>query len=353
MRLTPFVLTQNIATDNALSTIQVIHKLINQMNKIIDEVNSIDSKANQYTDEQIVKLKAELVDKFENDINSLNDSLTKFILENDNQLKEELLLELNSKVNKIYTDVEKIKNDLYLYIDNKDNQIIVKLYDIYNELLDLIKNGNSVVYSAVDGNLKNVQDCLYDIVSLIQNLTNLTYDNIVSLCSGDSDYLQATLINSVGDIESTFYCNELPAGINIDYLNINGLRFACSSEITKCTINGIPITYEGSGVLIPLSLFTKYNNVIVIKQVNYNYEQEFIIKNSVNAVLEVTYDSINLSLINPTKSGNYNNYNSLSYYNVEFCKNHLIDIKGNHKDINTNNLLYGVDSRNYFNREEK
>ena len=48
---------QPSAIDNALSTMQILHKLITQINTVIDEVNSIDSKANEYTYVQINILK--------------------------------------------------------------------------------------------------------------------------------------------------------------------------------------------------------------------------------------------------------------------------------------------------------
>ena len=44
---------QPSAIDNALSTMQILHKLITQINTIIDEINSIDSRANEYTDEPV------------------------------------------------------------------------------------------------------------------------------------------------------------------------------------------------------------------------------------------------------------------------------------------------------------
>lgn len=58
--LTKFELYQPAAIDNSLNSYQIIHKLIHEMNLIIDEVNNIDSKANEYTDEQISLLNSQL-----------------------------------------------------------------------------------------------------------------------------------------------------------------------------------------------------------------------------------------------------------------------------------------------------
>ena len=71
MYLTPFMLTQNIALDNALSTIQVIHQLISKVNDVITELNNINVTANDYTDEQIRKL----TEKIDSDLNALEKTL--------------------------------------------------------------------------------------------------------------------------------------------------------------------------------------------------------------------------------------------------------------------------------------
>ena len=59
---------QPSAIDNALSTMQIIHKLISKINDIVDIVNNIDSKANEYTDKQI----RILIDKIENEFDEYN-----------------------------------------------------------------------------------------------------------------------------------------------------------------------------------------------------------------------------------------------------------------------------------------
>ena len=71
MYLTPFMLTQNIALDNALSTIQVIHQLINKVNDVISELNNINVTANDYTDDQIRKL----TEKIDSDLTALEKTL--------------------------------------------------------------------------------------------------------------------------------------------------------------------------------------------------------------------------------------------------------------------------------------
>lgn len=342
MRLTPFLLTQNLAVDNALSTIQVIHQLINQMNKIIDTVNSIDSKANQYTDEQITNLKNELVSKIEKDVSDLKETLISYIDTQDNSLKVELLKILEDKVVKIYSDVEKIKNDLYLYIDTNDNEIMVKLYDMYNELLNLILNGNNYVYSAVDGNLKSVRDVMYDVMDIVQQKNGVSWKTLEDLCNVNYDLTGFVKPND--DIE--IYVEKYGTESHIDYLNVNGLYIVCNNAIKSVSIDDENVDiFIGGGVLIPLTYFNKFLTDIVIVDVNSN-KSTYKVANLDYVLKPVTYDSW-IDKLNTLNK--FNNWYSLAFYTCVCLQESLTRLDGTPVNIYNQPQFISLLNDNFYN----
>lgn len=175
MRLSPFLFSQNIATDNAINTIQCIHQLIAKINSVIDEVNSIDSKANDYTDSKITILRNSL----ESEISQLEHELKEYTISNVNSLNTDI----TNRISTIYATINNLRTELKSYSDINDSKLYVHIDEVYNELVDLIKKGNAIVYSPYDGQRKNVEDCLYDVARMIQFNTSLTLDEIEILAS--------------------------------------------------------------------------------------------------------------------------------------------------------------------------
>lgn len=177
---------QPSAIDNALSTMQILHKLITQINTIIDEVNSIDSKANEYTDEQIKILKNFLVNKIDTDIKNTVKTLTEYIDNQDEKNYNILNKKIDDVIKQVYVDIAKLKSDLTLYIDDNDNKIKVIINEVYEELYNLIKNGNDIIYSPVDGNLKSTKDVIVDVMNIIQQKNGINWNIIQTLCYDNS-----------------------------------------------------------------------------------------------------------------------------------------------------------------------
>lgn len=188
---------QPSAIDNALSTMQILHKLINQINIIIDEINNIDSKANQYTDEQIEILKDFTINKINSDIESLNKNLKEYIDTSDKNLDsriteevEKLNTTISEQVQTLLNDIENLKIYLLDYINLKDNEIYVKIDEVYKELYDLIIKGNQLIYSPVTGELTNIQKVLYDMMGIVKTKNGINWSNLISLCkSQEPDYV--------------------------------------------------------------------------------------------------------------------------------------------------------------------
>lgn len=192
---------QPSAIDNALSTMQILHKLITQINTVIDEVNSIDSKANEYTDEQINTLKDFLLNKINNDIKTL----TKYIDNQDKKNYNILDKKIDDVIKQVYIDIAKLKSDLILYIDDNDDKIKVIINEVYDELFNLIRKGNSAIYSPVDGNLKSTQDAFIDVMNIVQQKNGVSWDIIQSLCNDTTPSKRVTYDSLLNHMKEMSY----------------------------------------------------------------------------------------------------------------------------------------------------
>lgn len=163
---------QPSAIDNALSTMQILHKLITQINTVIDEVNSIDSKANEYTDEQI-----ELLHRIiNNELSEVESNLNNLIKSNSDDIvniKTELI-ELHNNIKKLNKD---IKSNTDLIFSNY-NVLILKIAELKDYIDSVINGLNIKVFSPVTGYKTDIQNALNDIYNLYQidfGNVNLTY----------------------------------------------------------------------------------------------------------------------------------------------------------------------------------
>lgn len=65
-RLLPFMFSQNLSVDNALSTQQIIHQLITKMNEVTEYVSNWESDYQGYVDKKILELSTEIEAKLKN-----------------------------------------------------------------------------------------------------------------------------------------------------------------------------------------------------------------------------------------------------------------------------------------------
>ena len=328
MYLTPFMLSQNIALDNALSTIQVIHQLISKINDVIDRLNNINVTANEYTDEQIKKLAL----KIESDLTSLETTLKAYSDKSIEDLKnytdesvEDLRNEYKVEVAKLHHDIIELETTLKAYSDLGDSNLKVYINSLYDELLNLIKNGNVLIYSPVDGDLKSVKDVIFDIANIIQQKNGVNWQTLETLCKANYSLAGYTKINS--DYDMYYKGGEYAV---IDYLNPNGLYIVCQNAIRSLTIDRESSTiFEGSGVLIPTSTLKKFETLIVITDMNNNVTH-YSILNLDYALKPVTYNSwankLNTLL-------NFNNWYSFAFYTCYFLQESLTRTDGTAVDI--------------------
>lgn len=231
---------QPSAIDNALSTMQILHKLITQINTIIDEINSIDSKANEYTDEQIKILKDFLVNKINTDIENTIKTLTEYIDNQDEKNYNILNKKIDDVIKQVYIDIAKLKSDLILYIDDNDNKIKVIINEVYEELYNLIKNGNDIIYSPVDGNLKSTKEVIVDVMNIIQQKNGINWKTLQELCTRGTGVTYDSWFNKL---------KILPR-----FNNWNSLAFytcVCLND-SLTTISDTPINVENQTMYISL-----------------------------------------------------------------------------------------------------
>lgn len=194
-----FMLSDPLSLDNALTNTQIIHKLITHMNEVVDYVNNLNITANQYTDEQISRLNDLLTNYIDTSIKNVNQTITelektlkKYTNKKDKEAREYFDYKIRLLEEKLTNDIKKLRNDMNRlldelrdYVDLKDSEIYKKIDDVYNELLDLIKNTPIAVYSPVDGMLKNINDTLYDMINVHQQMYGITWDIIYRNCQPD------------------------------------------------------------------------------------------------------------------------------------------------------------------------
>lgn len=231
---------QPSAIDNALSTMQILHKLITQINIIIDEINSIDSKANAYTDEQIKILKDFLVNKINTDIENTTKTLTEYINNQDEKNYNILNKKIDDVIKQVYIDIAKLKSDLILYIDDNDNKIKVIINEVYEELYNLIKNGNDIIYSPVDGNLKSTKEVIADVMNIIQQKNGINWKTLQELCTKGTGVTYDSWFNKLKVLSR--------------FNNWNTLAFytcVCLNE-SLTTTSGNPINVENQTMFISL-----------------------------------------------------------------------------------------------------
>lgn len=178
MRITPFTLQQNIATDNAFSTIQVIHQLKSKVNDVIDIVNNIELDYENYTDHKIAELKEELeteIGLLDTQVQGLSD-LTSQTVQLVNEISSTVralqsivaqnYAALDSKIDATKLDLLQRINDMSDSIMNYLDTEIVKLYAEVNRL---IKERTAYTYSQWDGSWKPITDALNDIMTSSAN----------------------------------------------------------------------------------------------------------------------------------------------------------------------------------------
>lgn len=300
-RLLPFMFSQNLSVDNALSTQQIIHQLITKMNEVTEYVSNWESDYQGYVDKKILELSTEIEAKLKkldnnltvyineaitnerNYVNTINTNLQSQIDEL-GRLFQRLLNEAKAELKTLISDTS--KNDR-AYTDKQILEVKTLIAEL-NQKLEELASKSIASFSPVDGNLKNNEECMRDIMRIVQKSGfSFTWEDITEIKSRLHlyNYNSLTEASKVNWNTYNFIVSALPEYSNAykggwsglytaNFVNIRpdtdgaGMYVSFnSSDFGEITVNGKPadVKIEGAGILFKLTNFTDVYNDVTIK----------------------------------------------------------------------------------------
>lgn len=320
-KLNRFYLSQNISVDNALSMNQILHQIVNQIKEIVDFINNLELRANEYTDQEILKLKNNL----ESQLATLEQTLKTYT---DNSIDTYNAEIINPQLNEIRNTIDNVNTLLNNRIDNEvgilnrkidsvESSLIVMINETKEYLEELIKKGNQLVYSAISGKKIPIQDTLFEMGNALKQILSYNWNSI-------NTFKRMVVIPSgVNVINNDFGVSDIatPQVTNLDIENevLHFDRYLTSdvySNVSNIIINDVDseISFEVdvSTHYIPVSFFTEFINTV-----------------------KITYNS----------PGGFTTENLFKIYNFEFAESHIISFNSlklamQELDVNWNALIY-------------
>ena len=367
-RLLPFMFSQNLSVDNALSTQQIIHQLITKMNEVTEYVSNWESDYQGYVDNKISELSTEIeakLKKLDNDltlyineaitnernyVNTINTNLQSQIDEL-GRLFQRLLNEAKAELKMLISDTSKSDRD---YTDKQILAIKTLIAEL-NQKLEELASKSIASFSPVDGNLKTNEECMRDIMRIVQKSGfSFTWEDIDEIISRLRSYSYTLLTESarINWSEHNFITSGLPEYSNTykanwssslvqEVVNIRsdtdgaGIYVSFNTaDFGKITVNGktADVKIEGAGVLFKLTNFSDVYSDVAIKTgggetvLIYVYNKNGV-DNSYNAIAyNLDWDSIDYAI-------HHNTNNELgSYSGLEFTMDSIL--------FNISNILF-------------
>lgn len=370
-RLLPFMFSQNLSVDNALSTQQIIHQLITKMNEVTEYVSNWESDYQGYVNNKISDLSTEIEAK----LKTLDNDLTRYINEaitNERNYVNTINTNLQSQIDELGRLFQRLLNEAKAELktlisdtsksdrDYTEKQILAvkTLIAELNQKLEELASKSIASFSPVDGNLKTNEECMRDIMRIVQKSGfSFTWEDIEEIrtrlqrYNHDSvttasmlDWTQRSFILSAIPEYSNTY-KGLPGGLLVqEIVNIRsdtdgaGIYISFNNaDFGEITVNGktADVKIEGAGILFKLTNFTDmYNDVVItngaetVKDTFYIYNKNGV-DNSFNAIAyNLDWDSIDYAI-------HHNTNNELgSYSGLEFTMDSIL--------FNLNNILYST-----------
>ena len=177
-KLNRFYLSQNISIDMN----QILHQIVNQIKEIVDFINNLELRANEYTDQEILKLKNQL----EDELQALETTLKTYTDDSINTYNAEVI---NPQLNEIRNTIDNVNtllnnritdevNVLNRRINSVESSLIVMINETKEYLEDLIRKGNQLVYSGVSGKKIPIQDALKEIANASKQMLSYNWNTI-------------------------------------------------------------------------------------------------------------------------------------------------------------------------------
>jgi RNA binding exosome subunit len=359
-RLLPFMFSQNLSVDNALSTQQIIHQLITKMNEVTEYVSNWESDYQGYVDNKISVLSTEIEAK----LKTLDNDLTRYINEaitNERNYVNTINTNLQSQIDELGRLFQRLLNEAKAELktlisntsksdrDYTDKHILAvkTLIAELNQKLEELASKSIASFSPVDGNLKTNEECMRDIMRIVQKSGfSFTWEDINEIISRLRSY-SYTLLTEAAKInweEKNFIPSTIPVYSNTykvvesgaiqevvniqEYDGVVGIYVSfADADFGTITVNGktADIKVAGSGIWFKLSNFTDmYNDVVItngagtVKATLYVYNKNGV-DNSYNAIAyNLDWDSIDYAI-------HHNTNNELgSYSGLEFTMDSIL-----------------------------
>lgn len=182
MKLNRLFLSQNISVDNALSMNQILHQIVNQIKEIVDFINNLELRANEYTDQEILKLKNDL----ESQLATLEQTLKTYT---NDKIDEYNVDVINPQLTEIRNTIDTINRTINQRIDDEvgilnrrissvESTLNKKIDDTKEYLEELIRKGNQLVYSSISGRKIPIQDTLFEMGNALKQILSYNWNSI-------------------------------------------------------------------------------------------------------------------------------------------------------------------------------
>lgn len=368
-RLLPFMFSQNLSVDNALSTQQIIHQLITKMNEVTEYVSNWESDYQGYVNKKISELSTEIeakLKKLDNDltlyineaitnernyVNTINTNLQSQIDEL-SRLFQRLLNEAKAELKTLISDTSKSDRD---YTDKQILAVKTLIAEL-NQKLEELASKSIASFSPVDGNLKTNEECMRDIMRIVQKSGfSFTWEDITKIKSRlhSYNYNLLTGASKINWNEYNFIISALPEYSNTykggwsgkyiaNFVNIRpdtdgaGIYvYFNSTDFGEITVNGKPadIKIEGAGILFKLTNFTDVYSDITIKNGAGEFQSNLFLYNKNGTDNSFSAIAYNLDWDSIEYATQHHTANDLgSYAGLEFTMDSIL--------FNINNILY-------------
>lgn len=321
-KLNRYYISQNISIDNALSMNQILHQIVNEIKGIVEFINNLELRANEYTDEQIRLLNERLQAQLE----TLEDTLKTYTNDKIDEYNAEIinpqLIEIRNTIDTINRTInERIDREVGIlnrHINSVESTLNKKIDDTKEYLEELIKKGNQLVYSSISGKKIPIQDTLFEMGNALKQILSYNWNTIDKLktfsnerISGDDVIRLKNGLDSSTDTDIYFYKYELSSLIPTYYqftLFHQGIEyfyqtwsFEWSSEVK---LNGViyskPQNFN-TGFIIPTSELKFYNEIEFSYKPYDNdniYKCKIIIYDYSKTIPKITFNSLKAQMQN-------------------------------------------------------
>ena len=319
-KLNRYYISQNISIDNALSMNQILHQIVNEIKGIVDFINNLELRANEYTDEQIRLLNERLQAQLE----TLEDTLKTYTNDKIDEYNAEIinpqLIEIRNTIDTINRTInERIDREVGILnrrINSVESTLNKKIDDTKEYLEELIKKGNQLVYSSISGRKIPIQDTLFEMGNALKQILSYNWNTINKLktfsderISGDDVVRLKSGLDYVTDTDIYFYKFEITGFIsNYAFTLYDGIEYFYQPFIltwsSDVKLNGViyskPENFN-NGFIIPVSVLKFYNEIeFSYKKTNDDtiYKCKIIIYDYSKTIPKITFNSLKSQMQN-------------------------------------------------------